>query len=111
MFGMGFGENVQKSRRFGIENRRPGRPGGRPSEQNRGPTAKFERKNAPGAPRSQQGAFFLADRTQGSETQPSEERNAGGAPEPQYENSRMDIALRLPPIPGPCGRGAGVVYI
>ena len=54
------------------------RPGDRPSEQNRGPTAKFERKNGARAQRSQQSAYFLASRTQqgarGRRTQPSEER-------------------------------------
>ena len=40
------------------------RPGDRPSEQNRGPTAKFERKNGARAQRSQQSAYFLASRTQ-----------------------------------------------
>ena len=54
------------------------RPGDRPSEQNRGPTAKFERKNGARAQRGQQSAYFLASRTQqgarGRRTQPSEER-------------------------------------
>ena len=40
------------------------RPGDRPSEQNRGPTAKFERKNGARAQRGQQSAYFLASRTQ-----------------------------------------------
>ena len=70
------------------------RPGDRPSEQNRGPTAKFERKNGARAQRSQQSAYFLASRTQqgarGSETQPRRDPHGAPRPETRYENLRMD---------------------
>ena len=61
-------------------------PGDRPSEQNRGPTAKFERKNGARAQRSQQSAYFLASRTQqgarGSETQPRRGPHGASRPNP-----------------------------
>ena len=70
------------------------KPGGHPSEQNRGPTAKFERKNGARAQRSQQSAYFLASQTQqgarGSETQPGEERTRAALSETPSENLRMD---------------------
>ena len=69
-------------------------PGDRPSEQNRGPTAKFERKNGARAQRSQQSAYFLASRTQqgarGSETQSRRGPHGASRPESRYENLRMD---------------------
>ena len=61
-------------------------PGDRPSEQNRGPTAKFERKNGARAQRSQQSAYFLASRTQqgarGSETQARRGPHGASRPSP-----------------------------